>query len=360
MFIIQEDNPDHWLYEQIKNFAMDILKKSSRIWVKTMIEKLDTMWETLELDVSKSSASSYFVPLGKFLFSFLTRCIVGADISTSPEIADSGFIILAKWLGLQLIPTINIGIIQPFEELFLHSFAYPFWLVQSDYNKLVEFVKKEGKETVQRGQNEFNLTEEETVHNLLFILGFNAFGGFALFFNSLLSNLGDNANLQEELRKEVREKIGKDKKNLNFESVKELEMVQSFVYETLRLNPPVPSQFARARKDFKLMSHDSVFEIKKGELLYGYQPIVMRDSKVFDDAENFVLERFTKEKGKEMLNYLYWSNGPHTGMPSESNKQCAGKDIVTLTASLFVANMFQRYDSVTISSGSIKALQKAK
>ncbi|MTV28813.1 cytochrome P450, partial [Nitriliruptoraceae bacterium ZYF776] len=152
---------------------------------------------------------------------------------------------------------------------------------------------------------------EDTIHNLLFILGFNAFGGFSIFLPSLLAALGsDTTGVQEKLRKEVREKAGS---GLSFSSVKEMDLVQSFVYETLRLNPPVPLQYGRARKDFDLSSHDSIFKVKKGELLCGYQPLVMRDPKVFDDPETFVADRFTKEKGKELLNYLYWSNGPQTG-----------------------------------------------
>lgn len=345
-------------HAQIKKFSMDILKRSSKKWVPTMVDKLDTMWDNIEAEVSKSGSTSYFFPTQKFLFKFLTLCLAGADPSTSPEIDHSGHIMLDKWLVPQLLPTISINILQPLEEIFLHSFAYPFWIVKNDYNKLVEFVKKQGKETIQRGQNEFNLTEQEAIHNLLFFLGFNAYGGFSLFLPALLSRLEDK-QLQNRLRKEVREKIGTDAGKLSFESVKEMELLQSVVYETLRLAPPVPSQFARARKDFELASHDSVFKIKKGELLCGYQPLVMMDSKVFDDPETFVPDRFTKEKGRELLNYLFWSNGPQTGTPSESNKQCAGKDIVTLTASLFVAYIFQRFDSVTISSGSIKGFEKA-
>ena len=130
------------------------------------------------------------------------------------------------------------------------------------------------------------------------------------------------------------------------------------MYETLRLNPPVPLQFARARKDFRLSSHDSAFEVKKGELLCGYQPLVMRDPKVFSEPESFEPDRFVKDKG--MLDYLYWSNGPQTGSPSQSNKQCAAKDYVTLTASLIVAYTFRRYDSISGSSSSITAVEKAK
>ncbi|KAK3040439.1 hypothetical protein RJ639_028688 [Escallonia herrerae] len=346
-------------HSKIKNFAMDILKRSSSIWVSTLVSSLDTMWSTIESEISTSGSASYLIPLQQFLFGFLTRCIVGADPSSSPEIAKSGYTMLNKWLALQLLPTVKIGVLQPLEEIFLHSFAYPFALVKGDYNKLVDFVEKEGKEVIQRGETEFKLSKQETIHNLLFILGFNAFGGFSVYFPTLLSALGDDkTGLQDKLREEVRETIGTSP--LSFSSVKEMELVQSFVYETLRLNPPVPLQFARARKDFTLSSHDSAYEIKKDELLCGYQPLVMRDPKVFDDPETLVSDRFTKEKGGELLNYLYWSNGPQTGSPTESNKQCAAKDIVTLTASLFLADIFRRYDHITCSSGKFTALDVRK
>ncbi|CAK9179322.1 unnamed protein product [Ilex paraguariensis] len=302
------------------------------------------MWDTIESDISKSGSSTYLTPLQQFIFSFLTRCLVGADPSSSPEIAESGYAMLNRWLALQLLPTVKVGLLQPLEEIFLHSFAFPFLLVQFDYNKLVKFVEKEGKEVIERGESEFKLSSQDAIHNLMFILGFNAFGGFSVFFPSLFTAIAnDETGIQEKLRKEVREKCGSSDSPLSFDSVKEMELVQSFVYETLRLNPPVPLQYGRARRDFKLSSHDSVYEIKKGELLCGYQPLVMRDPEVFDDPETFVADRFTKEKGKELLSYLFWSNGPQTGSPTESNKQCVAKDYVTLTASLFVAYLFQRH-----------------
>lgn len=215
-----------------------------------------------------------------------------------------------------------------------------------------------GKEVLSIGETEYGMSSEETIHNLLFILGFNAFGGFSVYLPSLLSTLlSDTTGLQERLRKEVREKGGS---TLSINSVKDMPLVQSVVYETLRLNPPVPLQYGRARKDFKLSSHDSVFDIKKGELLCGYQALAMRDSKVFDEPESFKPDRFMGEKGSELLNYLYWSNGPQTGSPSESNKQCAAKDYVVLTAGLIVAYLFSRYDSITGSSGSITAVERAK
>lgn len=344
-------------HEQIKSFATDILKRSTTIMIPTLTTSLDTMWDTVESQLP-SGPVSYLVPIQKFCFTFLSRCIAGADPANSPDIAENGYMRMDRWLGVQILPTVPINAFQPLVEIFLHSFPLPYFLVSNDYNKLYEFIEAEGKEVVSRGQTEFKLSKEDAIHNLLFTLGFNAFGGFSIFLPRLLASLGsDETGIQEKLRKEVREKA---EAGLSFKSVTEMDLVQSFVCETLRLNPPVPLQYGRARKDFELSSHDSVYNVKKGELLCGYQPLVMRDPKVFDDPETFIPDRFTKEKGKELLNYLYWSNGPQTGTPSTSNKQCPGKDFVTLTASLFLAHLFLRYDSVTIVDGSFSGVEKAK
>ncbi|KAL6205937.1 hypothetical protein ACLB2K_023189 [Fragaria x ananassa] len=237
------------------------------------------------------------------MFKFLTKCLVGADVSNSPKIAESGYAMLDRWLALQLLPTVKIGVLQPLEENFLHSFAYPSFLVSGDYNKLYKFIEEHGKEVVNIGQTEFRLSKEEAIHNLLFVLGFNAFGGFSVFFPSLVNAIAsDTTGLQQRIVKEVRENAGS---TLSFESVKDLPLVQSLVYETLRLNPLVPLQFARARKDFQLSSHDSAFNIKKGELLCGFQTQVMRDENIFDDPETFKPDRFLENK--ELLNCLYSS-----------------------------------------------------
>ncbi|CAI0550856.1 unnamed protein product [Linum tenue] len=346
-------------HAQIKKFAMDILKRSSKVWISELQSNLDEMWTTVEADLSSKGTASFFLPLQQCLFKFLTKSIVGADVSASPDIAKSGPTIIGAWLAFQLLPTVSINVVQPLEEIFLHSFRYPSFLVSGGYNKLADFIKSQGQEVVQLGVTQYGLSEDEVVHNLLFILGFNAFGGFSVFLPSLFGRLlSDKTGLQDRLRVEARENGGP---NLTFDSVKQMPLVQSVVYETLRLSPPVPTQFARARKDFTLSSNDASYEIKKGELLCGFQPLVMRDPTVFDDPETFKPDRFVGEKGAELLNYLYWSNGPQSGSPSEHNKQCAGKDYVTLTAALIVAHMLRRYDSVGGEGLNITApLEKAK
>lgn len=341
---------------QVKKFSMNILKQSSSIWVSELISNLDIFLDEMETTLSKNSSASYLFPLQKFLFTFLFKVLARADPSLDPKIAESGYSMLNRWLALQLLPTVSVGTIQPLEEILLHSFSYPFFLVSGDYNNLYNFVKQHGKEVIGSGI-EFGLSEDEAIHNLLFMLGFNSFGGFSVFLPNLLDNIANAPkDLQHKLRKEAREKGGS---TLGFDSLKEMELINSTVYETLRMNPPVPLQFGRARKDFRLNSYDSSFNVKKGELLCGYQKLVMRDSVVFDEPDRFKPERFTEEKGAELLNYLYWSNGPQTGSPSVSNKQCAAKDIVTFTASLIVAHLFRRYDFIKGDGSSFTILRKA-
>ncbi|GMN70215.1 hypothetical protein TIFTF001_039260, partial [Ficus carica] len=241
------------------------------------------MWDSIEADLAKNNSSTYLVPLQKFIFNFLIKSLIGCDPSISPEIAESGFVMLDRWLALQLLPTVKIGVLQPLEEIFLHSFSYPFFLVSGDYNKLYQFILDngnvvaerrleqgpaeiwghrasslvvwtrdpprsrdgvvaerhleqgpaqilrdlgtpnvvahrldlrfvvgllrrkwrpspiaKGKEVLERGKSEFGLSQEETIHNLLFVLGFNAFGGFSVFLPTLLGTIaGDTSGLQQ-------------------------------------------------------------------------------------------------------------------------------------------------------------------
>lgn len=129
---------------QSKKFSMQVLKESSSIWVPELVSNLDIFLDQIEATLSTSSSASYMFPLQQFLFKFLFKVLVKADTSLDPKIAESGYSMLNKWLALQLLPTISIGKVQPLEELFLHSFSYPFSLVKGDYNSLYNFVKQYG------------------------------------------------------------------------------------------------------------------------------------------------------------------------------------------------------------------------
>lgn len=347
-------DPSEPAHARVKSFCLDLLRRNARAWPSEFLRSLDAMLSALESDTPSAGKPANFVlPLQKCIFFFLCRCMVGADPSADPTIAEFGFAMLDKWLALQLLPTQKVGVIpQPLEELLLHSFPFPFALVSGDYRKLYDFVDKHGGEVVRRAEAEYGLKKDEAINNILFVLGFNAFGGFSVFFPFLISSIGgDRSGLRAKLREEARRVL--EAKELGFEAVREMELVRSAVYEVLRMKPPVPLQYGRARADFVLRSHDAAFQVAKGELLCGYQPAAMRDPRVFDDPDSFVPERFVGERGRALLQYLYWSNGPETGRPTTENKQCAAKDYVVDTACLLVAEMFRRYDDFQCDDGGL-------
>ncbi|XP_022135899.1 fatty acid hydroperoxide lyase, chloroplastic-like, partial [Momordica charantia] len=121
---LDTSEPQH---SKVKNFVLDVLRRSSKIWIPELESKFSTAFDAIESDVIKSGKSDYLFNLQQALFSFFAKTLAGADTAKSPDIANSGYFDVNLWLGLQLLPTINIGILQPLEEIFLHSFSYPFF-----------------------------------------------------------------------------------------------------------------------------------------------------------------------------------------------------------------------------------------
>ncbi|CAI9757933.1 unnamed protein product [Fraxinus pennsylvanica] len=131
-------------------------------------------------------------------------------------------------------------------------------------------------------------------------------------------------------------------------AMERMPLMKSTVYEALRIEPPVPSQYAKAKQDFIIESHDAAFRIKEGEILYGFQPFATKDPRIFDRSEEFLADRFVGENGEKLLKNVVWSNGPETERSTINNKQCAGKDFVVLVSRLLLVELFLRYDSFDI------------
>jgi len=188
------------------------------------------------------------------------------------------------------------------------------------------------------------LKRSEACHNIIFTAGFNAYGGLKNQFPILFKWLGScGEELHKELANEIRTVV-KHEGGVTIQSLEKMPLVKSVVYEAMRIEPAVPYQYAKAREDLIVKSHDAAFEIKKGEMIFGYQPFATKDSRVFDDPEVFVAKRFVGE-GDKLLKYVLWSNGKETEEPSVGNKQCPGKNLVVLLCRLFLVEFFLRYDT---------------
>jgi len=191
------------------------------------------------------------------------------------------------------------------------------------------------------------MKRDEACHNLVFTLGFNAQGGFVNQFPILIKWIGlGGEGLHKQLAEEIRTVV-KEENGVSLRALDRMTLTKSVVYEALRIEPAVPFQYAKARKDLVVESHDAAYEIKKGEMIFGYQPFATKDPKIFDRAEEFVANRFVGPDGEKLLNHVLWSNGRETEEPTPDNKQCPAKNLVVLLCRLYLVEFFLRYDTFT-------------
>ncbi|KAK2980564.1 hypothetical protein RJ640_003524 [Escallonia rubra] len=145
-----------------------------------------------------------------------------------------------------------------------------------------------------------------------------------IFFPNMLKWIGRaGAKLHTELAQEIRSAVKSNGGEVTMAAMEQMPLMKLVVYESPRIEPPVASQYGRAKRDFIIESHDAAFDVKEGELLFGYQPFATKDPKIFDRPEEFVPSRFVGEEGEEKLRHVLWSNGPETESPTVGNKQCA-------------------------------------
>jgi hydroperoxide dehydratase len=304
------------------------------------------------VDASIRSGPVQFNKLNEHhMFDFTCSSLFGGT-PPSEAMGDGAVSKAIKWLVLQLHP-IACKVVKPWplEDLLLHTFRLPAFLVRRDYAALTAYFAEAAASVLDDAEKAgTGISRDELLHNLVFLAIFNAYGGFKIFLPQLVKWLARaGPALHARLADEVRAAFPDDGTEITVSAVDRMPLVKSVVWEALRMNPPVEFQYGRARQDLVVESHDAAYRVRKGEMLFGYQPMATRDGRVFKDAGDFVPDRFVdggeQGKGKKLLGSVVWSNGPEDGEAAEGNKQCPGKDMVVAVGRMMVAQLFRRYDT---------------
>jgi hydroperoxide dehydratase len=238
------------------------------------------------------------------------------------------------------------------EEPLIHTFHLPAFLVSGDYKALYKYFSAAASQALDTAER-LGLSRDEACHNLLFATVFNSYGGLKVLLPGILARIAEaGEKLHQKLAEEIRAAVADAGGKVTTAALEKMELTKSAVWEALRLDPPVKFQYGRAKADLKIESHDAVFAVKKGEMLFGYQPCATKDPRVFGPtAREFVGDRFLGKEGRKLLQYVYWSNGRETENPSVDNKQCPGKNFVVLVGRLLLVELFLRYDTFTADVG---------
>nr|ACZ28493.1 allene oxide synthase [Lemna aequinoctialis] len=345
---LDPSEPNH---TKIKQLLLDILFSRKDHVIPEFRRAYQKLFGDMDAEIAKS---------GKFVFNdnndgagfeFLGRLFFGVSPSET-ELGAGGVKNANLWLLAQLCPLMVLGLPKILEELLIHTFPLPPFLFKGKYQGLYKYVSSVATDALKMAEN-LGLSREEAIHNLVFAVCFNSLGGIKVLFPGILRYIAlAGKDLQANLASEVRSAVSSTGGELTVEALEKMPLTKSVVYESLRLDPPVKYQYGVVKKDMVIESHDRSYEVKAGEMLFGYQPFATRDKKIFGpDADKFVADRFIGEEGARLLQFVLWSNGPETVDPTPLDKQCPGKNLIVLISRLLVAEFFLRYDFFTAEIG---------
>ncbi|KAL2635290.1 hypothetical protein R1flu_006769 [Riccia fluitans] len=364
-------DPSEEKHSLLKEFCFEVLKSSGRRVFPEFHKALNEVFEAWEtgLKNSKDRKIKFMDALSVETLRFNVRAFLEADPvdpNTEASLGKEAVGIIRWWTLPQIMPIAVLSLpiffaflLAPLFELLLHTFPLPFSLVKSKRQKIVDFFRANSKEVLDMAETRFGLDRNEALENLIFYTCFNSWGGINFLFPAIIGRLGStSAEFQRELSAEVRKAI-EENGGLNPAALSSMPLVQSAVYEVMRIQPPVPFQYGRAKKDLIIESHDAAFRVKKGEMLAGYMPLAHKDPKVFTDPEGFNPKRFMEEEGEKLVQHLLWSNGSQTETPTVHNKQCPGKNFITIIAQLLVAEIYSKYETISVDGDTLVALNRA-
>ncbi|KAA8545922.1 hypothetical protein F0562_020627 [Nyssa sinensis] len=344
---LDPSEPDHAI---LKSFFLSILAARHNKFIPLFRSCMSELFTNIENDISNKGKADFNTLNDSMSFDFVFQLFCNSKpTDTKIRSVSDGAKLFTKWLFFQLAPLITLGLpaVPNFlEDLLLHTFPLPQFLVKSDYKKLYDAFYVSASSILDEAEK-IGIKRDEACHNLVFLAGFNAFGGMKAWFPALIKWVGTaGESLHRRLADEIRTVV-KSEGGVTLSALNKMSLTKSVVYEALRIEPPVPYQYGKAKQDVVVHSHDAAFQIKKGDMIFGYQPFATKDPKVFKNPEEFVGDRFVGE-GEKLLKYVYWSNGRELDDPTVENKQCPAKELVVLLSRVMVTEFFLRYDTFTV------------
>ena len=345
-------DPSEERHTKLKQWCMDFIARNGKNFIPEYHACFVQSCEEWEADLAAGKKASLSAEVQQFGFNFLLRAICHHD-PTAPgpaSLGKNGGPYASEWTLPQLLPIAgNTGLPHPIEEAAFRTAPIPSFLVQGKYDAILNWIKTYGTEVLDQAEAA-GIERNDAAANLLFFVCFNGYGGFNIFWPEITGYIHQfgGIELMHELHDEVTKAVAATDGVVTLQALQNMPLLRSVAYEGFRFKPPVPYQYAKAKSDFILESHENTFQVRKGEMLYGYQPIVTRDPKVFENPEEFLPRRFMGPEGEKLIRNVFWSNGRETDEPTVRNKQCAGKDLVVTMTQVFVAEFFMRYKDFTL------------
>nr|QBC73085.1 cytochrome P450 mono-oxygenase [Osmia bicornis]QBC73129.1 cytochrome P450 mono-oxygenase [Osmia bicornis] len=128
--------------------------------------------------------------------------------------------------------------------------------------------------------------------------------------SNALYELAVNQDIQNKLREEIMEYCSKDKGELKYETVKEMEYLDKVFKETLRMYPPGSLLFRNAISNYTF--DGTKVSIPKGTTIWIPVFALQRNSDIYPNPDSFDPERFNEDAVavRHPMHYLPFGDGP--------------------------------------------------
>ncbi|KAF2894088.1 hypothetical protein ILUMI_12098 [Ignelater luminosus] len=175
------------------------------------------------------------------------------------------------------------------------------------FRKTNNFVRKDMLQILIDMGNELTLEELSAQAFVFFAAGFETSSTTMSF---CLYELAKNPEIQEKVRKEIKEVLGKYQGEITYEGIMEMKYMGQVIDETLRKYPALAFLTRECVKDYPIPNTDT--QIEKGTSVIISILGLHRHPEYYPDPEKFDPERFSKENKNSIVPFTYipFGEGP--------------------------------------------------
>ena len=197
---LDPSEPNH---TKIKQLVFDLLFARKDHLIPEFRASYANLFRDMEQEFSQSGKFIFNSRNEETAFEFFGRFMFGVSPSET-ELGSDGVTNSNLWLFAQLSPLMTVGFPKLLEDILLHTFRVPSFLVKRKYQALYKYISSAATDALDMAQN-LGLSREEACHNLLFAMIFNAWAAVKLLFPGILQYLAEaGSDLHARLASEVR------------------------------------------------------------------------------------------------------------------------------------------------------------
>ncbi|KAF5190439.1 Allene oxide synthase, partial [Thalictrum thalictroides] len=199
-------DPSEPKHAKLKQLFLSLLASLHDKFIPTFQTSLSELFNNIDSQVSTNSTADFNVLSDNMSYDFVFRLFFNIN-PTDTKLGSDGQGTITNWLALQLAPIATLGLAtlpNCLEDFMLRTFKLPFFPVKSGYKKFYQVIYESSTSIFEEAEK-LGLKKDEVCHNLIFLAGFNAFGGMKRLFPSLIKWIGiAGPKLHKQLADEIR------------------------------------------------------------------------------------------------------------------------------------------------------------